>query len=325
MLMTTTITLINLFLLLVIPILIGVYVYKDARSRNMNAPLWTLIAILVPALIGFIIYLLVRGSYSNMKCPNCKANVTKDYVSCPNCGTKLKATCPNCSTPVEKDWNVCPKCSTPLPTDASNIATPIAPKDHTLKKILLAVVLIPALLLILSIVCFSFITTSSTDSSVQSVTTDDDNGASISSTSTNEASVTSLPVAEYLEVTEYLEVVNNPQIEEWLETIGDTYNKAYVLQHDTSLSNHRTRTRYLIYSPCFSEQPQVSMNVSSGFFHQTVRLNLKEENKNVGNTVLLVTNTTDKTSKLKLYFNEKKMDCEIKKVDYPLGLTDTNS
>jgi ABC-type transport system involved in multi-copper enzyme maturation permease subunit len=50
-----------------IPILIGVYVYKDAASRRMNAILWTLVAIVAPGLTGFIIYLLVRGDYPSLK------------------------------------------------------------------------------------------------------------------------------------------------------------------------------------------------------------------------------------------------------------------
>ena len=44
---------------MVIPVLIGVYVYRDASDRGMNAVLWTLVAVLAPSLIGFIIYLLV--------------------------------------------------------------------------------------------------------------------------------------------------------------------------------------------------------------------------------------------------------------------------
>ena len=41
-----------------LPLLIGVYVYRDAKRRNMNAPLWTIIAILAPSLIGFIMKVL---------------------------------------------------------------------------------------------------------------------------------------------------------------------------------------------------------------------------------------------------------------------------
>ena len=100
--MSTAFAAVNLLLVISIftflPILVGVYVYRDAKRRNMNAPLWTIIAILAPSLIGFIIYLLVRGNYSNLKCPRCDATVTEQYVVCPKCGAKLKPSCPNCST-----------------------------------------------------------------------------------------------------------------------------------------------------------------------------------------------------------------------------------
>ena len=42
-------------LLFAIPVLIGVYVWRDAKGRGMNAPLWTLVSVLAPSLIGFII------------------------------------------------------------------------------------------------------------------------------------------------------------------------------------------------------------------------------------------------------------------------------
>ena len=58
--------LIVLLIGLLVPILIGVYVYRDANRRGMNAVMWTLIALIAPSLLGFIIYLLVRSSYSNL-------------------------------------------------------------------------------------------------------------------------------------------------------------------------------------------------------------------------------------------------------------------
>ena len=70
--MSNVVIAIPLFMLMIIvallPLLIGVYVYRDAKRRGMNAALWTLIAILAPSLIGFIIYLLVRGNYSTLRC-----------------------------------------------------------------------------------------------------------------------------------------------------------------------------------------------------------------------------------------------------------------
>lgn len=103
--------------MLIIPLIIFVYVYRDAKRRGMNAILWALIAAIAPTLIGLIVYLLVRGSYSDLRCPVCDTPVQEQFVVCPKCGTKLHASCSNCAAPVEPDWKVCPKCAQPL-TDA---------------------------------------------------------------------------------------------------------------------------------------------------------------------------------------------------------------
>ena len=104
---TVIFSLVVLVALLTIPIMIGVYVYRDAKRRGMNAMAWTLIAVVAPALIGFIIYLLVRGNSPDLQCPQCAEPVTEQYVICPHCGAKLRPACPNCSFPVEADWKVC--------------------------------------------------------------------------------------------------------------------------------------------------------------------------------------------------------------------------
>ena len=137
-----------LFAILCIPVLVGVYVCRDAKRRQMNAPLWTLIAVVTPSLIGFIIYLLVRGNFSALRCPQCDGTVTDQYVVCPQCGAKLRPACPNCNMPIEPEWKVCPKCATPLPETPEEINTPVKPRDKTLWKILLAVILIPVLLIL---------------------------------------------------------------------------------------------------------------------------------------------------------------------------------
>ena len=95
------VSVIPLSLLFAIPILIGVYVYKDAVQRGMNGALWALVVILTPGFIGLIIYLLVRNGYSRLQCPNCGTKVTEEYTLCPKCGTTLKAYCPSCRFPVE--------------------------------------------------------------------------------------------------------------------------------------------------------------------------------------------------------------------------------
>lgn len=143
--------LVVLAVFLTIPVLTGVYVYRDAKRRRMNAVLWTLIAVAAPALIGFIIYLLVRGGYSDLECAQCGTRVTERYVVCPQCGAKLRPACPNCAAPVERDWKVCPHCAAPLDGVQADVAPPLRRQDRTLNKILIAVIVVPALLIVFAV------------------------------------------------------------------------------------------------------------------------------------------------------------------------------
>src|SRR5665647_1984333 len=121
-------------LFIFIPVMIGVYVYRDANTRGMNAPLWTLIAVLAPTFIGLIIYLIVRTEHTTFQCPKC-------------------------NQALEASWEICPKCGEPVPEDIKG-SPGIVQKDKGLSKILLAVILIPLLIVILLIVgLFSFRTT----------------------------------------------------------------------------------------------------------------------------------------------------------------------
>jgi predicted RNA-binding Zn-ribbon protein involved in translation (DUF1610 family) len=86
---------------ILVPLLLGVFVYRDAKDRGMNHPLlWALAAALCPSFLGLIVYLLVRGNYTNWKCPRCGGPVQESYTACPQCGAKLKqkGTCPHCGT-----------------------------------------------------------------------------------------------------------------------------------------------------------------------------------------------------------------------------------
>jgi DNA-directed RNA polymerase subunit RPC12/RpoP len=108
-----------LILILALIISIGVFVYKDAPKHGMDPVIWTLISVLVPNLIGFIIYLVVRsGKKEELKCSSCGKTVDSEYVKCPYCGNRLKGTCSNCGKAVNQDWESCPYCSTNI--DKSN-------------------------------------------------------------------------------------------------------------------------------------------------------------------------------------------------------------
>ena len=287
---------IYLVVLVGIPVLIGIYVYRDAKSRGMNAPLWTLIAVLAPVFVGLIIYLLVRGSYSDLKCPNCAAPVTEQFRSCPRCGARLKPACPSCAAPVEPDWKVCPHCGNPLPEFGADFTPPVRRQDKTLWKILLIAVLIPVLLIVSIFLLLSISTTSY---------------------SARGSSVAAMPVGEYLSLTE------NPQIEQWLDSCGEDEDTAYVLRY-TEPWGDETQVQYMVYLHSMADQPGVNGRVGDGpFGGPLLRLDLPRDGSDAGQFLVLATCSGDPIPKLEVSSDGKKLDCEVTDVSEPLTLADT--
>ncbi|HTZ31165.1 MAG TPA: zinc ribbon domain-containing protein [Methylomirabilota bacterium] len=100
------------------------YVYRDAKRRDMNPILWTLLVlILSPAymFIGLIIYLLVREPLP-YNCPQCATTVNARFNFCPNCKYNLHPACPQCQREVSDDDKFCPFCATEL-TRATKVPT----------------------------------------------------------------------------------------------------------------------------------------------------------------------------------------------------------
>ena len=71
-------------------ILLGTWTYKDAKKRNLDAGLWTTIVLLVPNLMGLIIYFLVARRYEAIKCNKCSSTVPASSHYCMNCGNEFK-------------------------------------------------------------------------------------------------------------------------------------------------------------------------------------------------------------------------------------------
>ncbi|MBR6643265.1 MAG: zinc ribbon domain-containing protein [Lachnospiraceae bacterium] len=213
-----------------IPILIGIYVYRDANKRGMNAVLWTLIALLTPSFLGLIIYLLARNNYSDLTCPNCNAQVEESYVVCPNCRTKLRPTCEVCGTAVQTTWKVCPHCGTDLPAFDYSVATPVRKKDTTLGKILIAILVIPIVLIILLMVVGGFLFGA--------------NGKSGFAAS----GVTSMTMSEFMEnLPEHEQLYYNDLFElSCTEVDGQKY---HVLFHNSDYQNDIYTYQYLICIP----------------------------------------------------------------------------
>lgn len=89
------------------------YVIEDSRRRNMSPTLWFLICLLVPYLLGFILYLLVRAPLP-LNCPKCDRPMPAYSKYCPNCGYSIVKTCPKCGAPVPENANFCPQCGVSL-------------------------------------------------------------------------------------------------------------------------------------------------------------------------------------------------------------------
>lgn len=93
---------------------VGVYVYRDARRRGMNAALWALVALLAPSLIGFAVYLVVRGGLCGPGMSGLRGGRGGELCRLPPLRVQAAGRLPGCAKPVEPDWIVCPRCATPL-------------------------------------------------------------------------------------------------------------------------------------------------------------------------------------------------------------------
>ncbi|MBQ9767464.1 MAG: zinc ribbon domain-containing protein [Lachnospiraceae bacterium] len=154
-----------LIFVIALPILIGVYVYKDASRRSMNAALWTLLAIFAPGFVGLIIYLIVRSNYTDACCHKCGKPVRESFVVCPHCGASLKEHCYICNGTLEDGWANCPHCGSPIPEEQKSRISAAPKKDKGLGRLLLVLILIPIAFCILLIFLVSLFGIAKTKSS----------------------------------------------------------------------------------------------------------------------------------------------------------------
>jgi hypothetical protein len=69
-------------------VLLTGYVNRDAKRRGMNAVLWTILVLVIPHALGFVVYFLVREP-RRTPCPACAAPVPAGGSYCPSCGSKM--------------------------------------------------------------------------------------------------------------------------------------------------------------------------------------------------------------------------------------------
>ena len=89
------------------------YVNVDAKRRGMNRTLWTVIVMLVPNGIGFILYFFLRQPILG-DCPACGARVQSGFNFCPKCNHKLVPTCAVCQRALRPGDTFCPYCGAKL-------------------------------------------------------------------------------------------------------------------------------------------------------------------------------------------------------------------
>ena len=277
--------------LLTAPILIGVYVYRDANRRGMNAALWTLIAVAAPGLIGFIIYLLIRGNYPDLRCPQCAGPVSEEYAVCPHCGAKLHPTCPNCSFPVELDWKVCPKCATPLDGIEIHHTPPLRQRDRALSKILIAIIVAPVALIVLAVF-----------------------GLTLSRSIVSGPSILrEVTIDEYDQEQTSEEVLY--AVSYWLAGLEVRSDRAYALRYDYSNdlgAGHEYY--YLFYIPDGGQSPSRSFGTDSGLFGTT--LNLRLERTGYSGSLYCVQTSADRPPAPRVVLSGKRIRCDVTVVDY---------
>jgi len=123
-------------------LMITLFTWRDAKRRGMNPVLWSLIAGFSPALMGFLIYLLVRSTHTHLLCTGCGSPVKPTDGSCPGCGAKLQPLCPRCGHIVESSWKTCPICAAALP-EGQDITPAVRSRNKALWAMLAMLVVVP--------------------------------------------------------------------------------------------------------------------------------------------------------------------------------------
>ena len=282
-----------LLLIVAVPFIVGIYVYRDASRRGMNALLWALSSAIGPALIGLIIYLLVRGNYSDLRCPQCDETVKEQFVVCPKCGTKLRAACPGCAIPVEPDWKVCPKCTQPLMGAYTDIQTPVRTRDRSIGKILAMVLIIPVLLIGILVLSFSAGSYSGSSGLIVG------------------------PMEEYFEEMtaegHASEALIAGRVKDWINNLQTEADHAYALRYDYSPESGNEYF-FLVYVPEAGQQPNPFVDQKGSIFGTTLKLDLRRSG--TGGYLFHISYSGKKAPNLKIMLDGKRLPCEVTTVDY---------
>lgn len=68
---------------------LGMWTYRDAKARGLEAGMWTAIVLAVPNFIGLLLYFLVGRKQQHVLCSTCGLRTEQGKPHCSNCGTFL--------------------------------------------------------------------------------------------------------------------------------------------------------------------------------------------------------------------------------------------
>lgn len=68
---------------------LGVWTYRDAKARGLPAGMWTAIVVLLPNLLGILLYVLVGRKQQKTACPACGYMTERGGAYCSSCGMHL--------------------------------------------------------------------------------------------------------------------------------------------------------------------------------------------------------------------------------------------
>ncbi len=78
-----------LLVIILAQVFLALWTYNDAKNRNLNPIMWTLIVLLVPNLIGLLIYFLVGRNQPAVICGTCHSKVPSNAKYCLSCGNEI--------------------------------------------------------------------------------------------------------------------------------------------------------------------------------------------------------------------------------------------
>ncbi|HHV62213.1 MAG TPA: hypothetical protein GXX51_06200 [Firmicutes bacterium] len=109
--------LIMLGLSLGISILVAIWAYRDARTRDSNPFLWSAGAVIGGLMLPFlgallvpVLYIIFRPKGHLNTCPHCNRKYINYLAFCPHCGKPVKKECLRCHENMELDATECPYC-----------------------------------------------------------------------------------------------------------------------------------------------------------------------------------------------------------------------